>query len=134
MVWTRKELKIPVWDIYKSWLIIALVRYLMIVFQKYEKSPMMNYYFLYYDYRIKCYVKRTFQLYCNDIWTFEIFVLVPHIIVDPFNTVPHIMVHQYTIVPHITVHQYTTVPHNAVLNITIFQEGSKIHTYQAKSL
>ena len=66
--------------------------------------------------------------------TFYFFVLVPHIMGDPYTTVPHIMLHQYTTVPHITVHQYTTVPHNAVLNITVFKEGFKIHTHQAKSL
>ena len=54
--------------------------------------------------------------------------------VDPYTTVPHITLHQYTSVPHITVHQYTIVPHNAVLNITVFKEGSKIHTHQAKPL
>ena len=65
--------------------------------------------------------------------TFENFVLVPHIMVDLYTTVPHITVHQYTTVPHITVHQYTTVPHNAVLNITIFQEDSKIYTHQEET-
>ena len=91
-------------------LIMALVRYLMIVFQKFEKSPMMNYY-LFFIMIIELsttYVKRTFQLYCNDIWHILFFFSSPH----HGRPVHHSSPHQASPV-HISSPHYSPPVHNS---------------------